>query len=129
MGRECQKDGGYWESNTEMTARAFACYIKDRLPYVSDYLAGHADCACTLITGKSGELEVLKAFPEGEERQAINAVFDEIFEGLKKDGILTFSNHPDQISRERVRIQHSTVSIPVVKYSKQLSFEDFGILQ
>ncbi|MFR0839198.1 MAG: LPD1 domain-containing protein [Neglectibacter timonensis] len=27
----------------EMTARAFACYIKDKLPYRSDYLAGHAD--------------------------------------------------------------------------------------
>ena len=29
MGKECEKDGGYWDSNTEMTARAFACYIKD----------------------------------------------------------------------------------------------------
>ena len=32
MGKECEKDGGYWDSNVEMTARAFACYIKDKLP-------------------------------------------------------------------------------------------------
>lgn len=38
MGKECEKDGGYWDSNVEMTARAFACYIKDKLPYQSDYL-------------------------------------------------------------------------------------------
>ena len=63
MGKECEKDGGYWDSNTEMTARAFACYIKDKLPYSSDYLAGHADCAVAFVTDKSGELEVLKAFP------------------------------------------------------------------
>lgn len=92
MGKECEKDGGYWESNTEMTARAFACYIKDRLPYRSDYLAGHADCAVTLVTDKNGDLAVLKAYPEGEEREAINAAFDEVMEALKHDG---FFSHAD----------------------------------
>ena len=92
MGKECEKDGGYWDSNTEMTARAFACYIKDKLPYSSDYLAGHADCAVTFVTEKSGDLTVLKAFPEGEERRAINAVFDEIVAGLKREQILTHSD-------------------------------------
>lgn len=88
MGKECEKDGGYWESNTEMTARAFACYVKDRLPYCSDYLTGHADCAIALVTDKNGDLELLKAFPEGEEREAINAVFDEIVADLKQRKIL-----------------------------------------
>ena len=92
MGRECEKDGGYWDSNTEMTARAFACYIKDKLPYRSDYLAGHADCAVTFVAEKSGEMAVLKAFPEGEERKAINAVFDEIVADLKQERILTHSD-------------------------------------
>lgn len=92
MGKECEKDGGYWDSNTEMTARAFACYIKDRLPYASDYLAGHADCAVTFAAGKDGKMEVLKAFPEGEERKAINAVFDEIVADLKREQILTHSD-------------------------------------
>ena len=91
MGKECEKDGGYWDSNVEMTARAFACYIKDKLPYQSDYLAGHADCAVTLVAGKDRKMEVLKAYPEGEERKAINAVFDEIMAELKREQILTHS--------------------------------------
>ena len=89
MGKECEKDGGYWDSNTEMTARAFACYVKDKLPYASDYLAGHADCAVALVMDKSGETEVLKAYPQGEERRAINAVFDEIVADLKLQHTLT----------------------------------------
>jgi hypothetical protein len=89
MGKECEKDGGYWDSNVEMTARAFACYIKDKLPYQSDYLAGHADCVVTFVTGKDGKMEVLKAYPEGEERRAINAVFDEIVTDLKLQHTLT----------------------------------------
>ncbi|WP_243088541.1 LPD1 domain-containing protein [Roseburia sp. AF15-21] len=92
MGKECEKDGGYWDSNVEMTARAFACYIKDKLPYTSDYLAGHADCALTLVSGKDGEMEVLKAFPVGEERRAINAVFDEIIQDLKREQLLTHAD-------------------------------------
>lgn len=83
---------GYWDSNVEMTARAFACYIKDKLPYASDYLAGHADCALTMVTNKDGSLEIIKAFPEGEERKAINAVFDEIIQDLKWEQILTHSD-------------------------------------
>lgn len=89
MGKECEKDGGYWDSNVEMTARAFACYIKDKLPYQSDYLAGHADCAVAFVSGRDGEMEVLKAYPQGEERKAINAVFDEIVADLKLQHILT----------------------------------------
>lgn len=85
MGKECEKDGGYWDSNVEMTARAFACYIKDKLPYQSDYLVGHADCAVTFVSDKDGKMEVLKAYPEGEERRAINAVFDEIVADLKRE--------------------------------------------
>lgn len=88
MDKECEKDGGYWDSNVEMTARAFACYVKDKLPYVSDYLAGHADCAVTIVTAKSGEMDILRAYPQGEERKAINAVFDEIFKDLKLQHIL-----------------------------------------
>lgn len=89
MSRTCSRDGGYWDSDTEMTARAFACYIKDRIaPNVSDYLAGHADCALTMVEGKDGKPEVLKAFPEGEERKAINEAFDALFGELKEKEIL-----------------------------------------
>ncbi len=66
MGKECEKDGGYWESNTEMTARAFACYIKDKLsPEISDYLAGHADSAATFVTGKDGRNRNFESLPGG----------------------------------------------------------------
>ncbi len=89
MGKECEKDGGYWDSNVEMTARAFACYILDKLPYDSDYLAGHAESAMAIVTEKDGTTSLLRAFPQGEERQAINAVFDEIVADLKLQHILT----------------------------------------
>ena len=41
MGKECEKDGGYWDSNTEMTARAFACYIKDKLSEYDHPILGY----------------------------------------------------------------------------------------
>ena len=118
MGKECEKDGGYWDSNTEMTARAFACYIKDKLPYQSDYLAGHADCAVTFVADKGGEMSVLKAFPEGEERKAINAVFDEIVADLKREQILTHSDEtlplPAQPLAENEQISIFTSDRPSV---------------
>ena len=92
MGKECEKDGGYWDSNVEMTARAFACYIKDKLPYPSDYLAGHAECALTFVTDKSGNTELLRAYPQGEERMAINTVFDEIVADLKLQHVLSHAD-------------------------------------
>jgi hypothetical protein len=94
MGEISEKDGGYWDSNTEMTARAFATYVMDTLPGRSDYLAGHAQCAVTFETDKDGNTTILKAYPEGAERAAINAVFDEIVAELKKEQHLTHNEHP-----------------------------------
>ncbi len=92
MGKEHEKDGGYWDSDVEMSARAFACYVMDKLPYRSDYLVGHAECALGLFAPKNGEPEVIKAYPQGEERKAINAVFDEIVADLKRQQILTHAD-------------------------------------
>lgn len=89
MGENCERDGGYWESNVEMTARAFACYVKDRLPYQSDYLVGHAESCVTIAFDKAGNSEVIRAYPQGEERKAINAAFDEIVADLKLEHIFT----------------------------------------
>lgn len=102
MGAECEKDGDYWESNVEMTARAFACYVMDKLPYVSDYLVGHAESAVTFVAGKSGDMEVLKAYPEGEERKVINEVFDEIFADLKEKSVLTEADKVISVSAGRI---------------------------
>ena len=68
MGNTTEKDGGYWDSEVEMTARAFACYVKDKLGYQSDYLVGHAE-SC--------------------ERKAINAAFDNLIAELKKELVFT----------------------------------------
>jgi len=89
MGSSTEKDGGYWDSNIEMTARAFACYVKDRLPYQSDYLVGHAESCVGLYTNKDGSTEVIRAYPQGEERKAINAAFDDLIAELKKELIFT----------------------------------------
>ena len=72
-----------------MTARAFACYIKDKLPYQSDYLVGHAESCVGLYTDKDGNTQVVKAYPEGEERKAINAAFDNLIAELKKELVFT----------------------------------------
>ncbi len=110
MGKEHEKDGGYWDSDVEMSARAFACYIMDKLPYRSDYLVGHAESAVDMVTAKGGELEIVKAYPQGEERKAINAVFDEIVADLKRQQILT----------------HAEVTLPLkapVRSNEQLSMD------
>lgn len=64
---------GYWASEEEMLARAFACYVKDKLEDVSiqsDYLCGHVE---------------FDVNPEGEERKKINAEFDRMFVRLRTD--------------------------------------------
>ena len=66
-----QKDGDYWVCNKELTARAFACYIKDKLNYKSDYLVGQAESAISLDSDSEGNPIIIKAYPEGEERKAI----------------------------------------------------------
>ncbi len=93
MAQTCEKDGGYWDSNTEMTARAFACYVMDKLqPEQSDYLCGHANSAISLVTDRKGEPRIIKAYPQGVEREAINAVFDELMDALKRDHCLTHAD-------------------------------------
>ena len=63
----------YWTSDCEMFARAFACYIKDKLAekgITDDYLCGHCEAdGCT----------------KGEERKVINQKFDQLFAKLKSD--------------------------------------------
>lgn len=98
-----EKDGGYWDSNTEMTARTFATYVMDKLPGVSDYLVGHAENAIALVPTKDGSnMEVVRAYPTGDERKAINAVFDELVAELKREGILTHDDRPQRSAAQEV---------------------------
>lgn len=71
------KVGKYWSADRELTARAFESFIQDKLKEagrISDYLvAGTRDGA---------------AFPMGEEREAINQKFEEIFKTIKDFNLL-----------------------------------------
>lgn len=77
---------GYWQSKCEMLARAFDCYIADKIKesgYQSDYLSSYAD---SFYFKKDGG--IVAAFPRGEERKVIGRAFDRLFEELKERGIL-----------------------------------------
>lgn len=129
MSQYYEKDGNYWESNIEMTARAFACYIKDRLaPYISDYLAGHADTAVGYGTTKDGTTEMIKAFPEGEERKKINEAFDKFFEALKKDGYLTKSDsYVYKVKKKYKKNKFPTELKNQLRDGEQISFFDLDL--
>lgn len=75
---------GYWQSTIEMFARCFACYVKDKLDNRSDYLCGHAHSDISINNNN----EIIKAFPEGEERTIINEKIDKLIEFLKQKELL-----------------------------------------
>lgn len=121
MGKTCEKDGGYWDSNVELTARAFATYVMDKLARSSDYLIGHAECAINITVDENGTPHLLKAYPQGEERKAINTVFDELVAELKLQRYLT---HDDRVRPEPKQAP------PVIRHSlpdasfEQLTFDN-----
>lgn len=90
---------GYWASNVELFARAFACYIKDKLAekgMQNDYLCGHCESAGT----------------SGEERVRINKAFDEMFAALKEREILHSVAHDvveNAITEEQIVEENKTV--------------------
>lgn len=92
-----KEDKGYWQSDIEMFARAFACYIKDKLsPEKSDYLCGHAESAIsTVVNSNNNSSKVIKAFPEGEERKNINQCFDKLIELVKEKNIFQEFNQEE----------------------------------
>ena len=71
---------GYWSSICEMFARAFDCYIHDKLTaagITDTYLSGYSDEYC---------YEGHYAYPRGEERKKINETIDAMmdwFRGIK----------------------------------------------
>lgn len=79
---------GYWQSIVEMFARSFACYVKDKLDNRSDYLCGHAELDLGLGVDDNGDIKLIKAFPEGEERTIINEKIDKLIEILKEKTLL-----------------------------------------
>lgn len=93
FGNSYSRDGGYWESKEEMFARAFDCYISDKLKEMGiqdTYLSSSADCFW--MPGLDGD-ENVYAIPVGEERKKINAMFDKLFERLRSDGTFTVNGN------------------------------------
>lgn len=83
-------DKGYWRSNIEMFARAFACYVADKLqPERSDYLCGHAESDFSVTEDK----KIIYAFPRGTERETINKSFDKLFTLVKEREFLHTQEH------------------------------------
>lgn len=75
--------GKYWSSVEEMAARAFQSYLEDRMQGMgrrNDYLSAGADNGKYASSGA-------KPFPEGEERERINAALDGVFEALRQEKI------------------------------------------
>ncbi|MDQ0361579.1 LPD1 domain-containing protein [Breznakia pachnodae] len=95
-------DHGYWSSNEELFARAFACYIYDELDGKSDYLCGHANSA-KIEDG-------LEAYPVGEERERINEQFEHLFEILREKEILQ-QLEGNEGWQERDKLENSQLSL------------------
>lgn len=81
------KDGGYWDSNCEMLARAFAAYITDKTSGGNDYLSGHSEGAVPVVAGNSTGIAYI--MPRGEERARIGNAFAELFKAAKEDGLIS----------------------------------------
>lgn len=86
--KQYSKDShGYWSSECELFARAFACYLSDKLASEgkrNDYLNGH--CNTYVSMDKKGNW--IYAYPRGDERIRINEAIDELISELKDKRIL-----------------------------------------
>lgn len=74
----------YWQTKHEMAARAFSAYVEDKLQEhgrQSDYLSFGSDNKYYRMMG-------MKPFPEGGERAAINAKFDDLFKAMRESGVV-----------------------------------------
>jgi hypothetical protein len=70
-----------------MFARAFDCYVSDKLKEAgvqSQYLTSHADAYSAV---RSDGTEIF-AFPRGEERKELSHLFDELVVELKEHGLM-----------------------------------------
>lgn len=79
--------GKYWSQRSEMSARAFQSWIEDRLAAKgqrNDYLSVYADNKYHVdpIFGPQ------YPYPDGEERERINAAFDRVVEVMRQRGTL-----------------------------------------
>lgn len=75
----------YYSKPTELVARAFACYVYDKLAELgcrNDYLCGHAFAMC----GNDG-VNPIPTFVTDEDKNRVYAQFDLIIDTLKQEGV------------------------------------------
>ncbi len=117
---------GYWQSECEMFARAFDCYISDKIKESgnkSDYLTAYANSF--VMQGKDGNR--IAAVPLGEERKCINEKFDILLTDLKERGLLheymEEQEHIDFVPERKTHdVEHEIPSSPL--HCEQLSLDD-----
>lgn len=113
---------GYWTSNEELFARAFACYVKDKLSGRNDYLVGHADVGKAEHQGKT-----IYVYPVGEERKQFDQKMDEMIQGLKEIGYLHDPIEAYEFEMPEAKLHVSKEIGIKITNVHQMSFADFGI--
>lgn len=113
---------GYWTSNEELFARAFACYVKDKLSGRNDYLVGHADIGKAEHQGKT-----IYVYPVGEERKRFDQKMDEMIQGLKEIGYLHDPIEAYEFETPKAKLHVSKEIGIKITNVHQMSFADFGI--
>lgn len=113
---------GYWTSNEELFARAFACYVKDKLSGRNDYLVGHADVGEAQYDHKT-----IYVYPVGEERKQFDQKMDKMIQGLKEIGYLHDPIKAYEFETPEAKLHVSKEIGIKITNVHQMSFADFGI--
>lgn len=77
---------GYWYSKCEMFARAFDCYILDKMKaagIIDTYLSGHAESFRSTCRNRE-----IFAYPVGDERKKFEQAFDHLIAWAKENEII-----------------------------------------
>lgn len=83
-GRSAQMKSKYWSSNVELFARAFECYLFDKLKEKGRYnnflVSEKYQDSVELGSGLR-----INVYPDGKERVRINELFDKVFDTIKSE--------------------------------------------
>ena len=102
---------GYWSSTHEMFARAFACYVRDKLgDRKSDYLVGHSEFASDGIK---------TAVPMGDERKVINENFDAFISDMISLGYFSKNEENNQEKKTENEAEDEVEMIDIMVYEDE----------